>query len=368
MQTDNLNRLKVIGLKKNQRPAQVHARPAQPQSGANARRPKKKKGTVWLAVLIVVGLLSVVVFAGGTYVRDLLNLVDRTPMTGDPDLNESDLVEPGDTVNEPDSTDGIRQAESEQAEVQRIAIPQDKDVYNILLIGTDARPGESRGRSDAMIIASINNRTGKIHLTSLMRAMYVAIPGRGWSMLNHSYAWGGADLLLQTIEDNLRVRIDDHMVVNFAGFTQAIDAVGGVTIDLTSAEAKYLGLQAGANRMDGAMALRYARIRKIDSDFARTGRQRTVIEAVVKEARSLNAIQLTNLAETLLPLVSTNLSNTQMISLLTKMMSARNFPVDQLMLPLEEHREMIYVRKMEMYRFDFRETIETLHSFIYETK
>ncbi len=216
-----------------------------------------------------------------------------------------------------------------------------------------------------MIIMSINDRTGTIHLTSLMRAMYVAIPGRDWSMLNHSFAWGGPELLLQTIEDNLRVKIDDFMVIRFDGFTKAIDTVGGVTIDLTAAEARVLGRSAGTNRLNGTAALNYARIRKIDTDFERTGRQRKVIEALLTESRSLNPTQLTQLAETLLPLVSTNLSNAQLLSLVTKSMGARNYPVKQLMLPLKEHREMIYVRKMEMYRFDFDKTIQTLHDFIY---
>jgi LCP family protein required for cell wall assembly len=355
-------------MKKNQRPQPIESRPIQNGLADKGQKGKKKKGKIWLIVLIVVALLAVVGIAGGTYISELLNLIDRTQWTGDPNLDESDLIEPGDTVNEPDSSGGIDQAAKDYEAIKKIKIPSDKDVYNILLIGSDERPGESRGRSDAMIIASINNRTGNIHLTSLMRAMYVAIPGRGWSMLNHSYAWGGADLLLQTIEDNLRIKIDDYMVVNFSGFTKAIDAVGGVTITLTSAEAKYLGLSEGANRMNGATALNYARIRKIDSDFERTGRQRKVIEALIQETRSLNITQMTNLAEALLPLVRTNLSNTQLISLMTKMLSARNYPVDQLMLPLKEHREMIYVRKMEMYRFDFGKTIETLHTFIYGTR
>jgi anionic cell wall polymer biosynthesis LytR-Cps2A-Psr (LCP) family protein len=122
---------------------------------------------------------------------------------------------------------------------------------------------------------------------------------------------------------------------------------------------------AGNNTLDGAAALSYARIRKLDSDFKRTGRQREVIEALLQKSRSLNAIQLTGLAQDLLPLVSTNLSQGEMLQLVSDMLYARNFPVKQLMLPLEEHREMIYVRKMEMYRIDFTKTVQTLHSFIY---
>lgn len=347
-----------------------------PRTNAPASRRKRRKkplGKSVLIALIICGILVTVIGAGAVYVNQLLGLVDRTPVTGDPNIDETDLVEPDELVDEPDSSDAMSDAEKDYETIGKIAVPQDPDVYNILLIGTDQRPGESRGRSDAMIILSINQKTQTVHLTSLMRAMYVAIPGKDWSMLNHSYSWGGADLLLRTIEDNLRISIRDYMVINFSGFTDAINAVGGVTIQLSQAEADYLNknakpattLKAGSNRMDGRIALAYARIRKLDSDFHRTGRQRKVIEALIGQTRTLNALQLTDLAKSLLPLVSTNLSQAEMLTLLMDLMQARNYPVEQLMLPEEAHRERIYVRKMEMYRFDFQETVATLHSFIY---
>ena len=349
---------------------QSHYAPVQRQN-TPARR-KKPLGPAVIVSLVIVGILLVVAIAGGTYINHLLNLVDRNPVTGDPNLHESDLVDPYETFDEPDNSEAISDAVDEYKEVGKIDIPQSRDVYNILLIGADRRDGESRGRSDAMLILSINQKTETIHLTSLMRAMYVAIPGKDWSMLNHSYAWGGPDLLLKTIENNFRIKIDDYMIVDFSGFTKAIDRVGGISVKLSEAEANYLNKQfggsnfvAGSNALDGKSALAYARIRKLDSDFKRTGRQREVIEALLQKSRSLNAIQLTGLAKDLLPLVSTNLSQGEMLQLVSDMLYARNFPVKQLMLPLEEHREMIYVRKMEMYRIDFAKTVQTLHSFIY---
>lgn len=337
------------------------------------KRRKKPLGKSVLIALIVCGLLFIVVGAGAVYINQMLGLVDRTPVTGDPNLDATDLVEPDELVDEPDSSDAMSDAEKDYQSIGKVDVPQDPEVYNILLIGTDQRPGETRGRSDAMIILSINKKTQTVHLTSLMRAMYVAIPGKDWSMLNHAYSWGGADLLLRTIEDNLRISIRDYMVINFSGFTEAIDAVGGVTIQLSQAEADYLNknekpstaLKAGSNWMNGKIVLAYARIRKLDSDFHRTGRQRKVIESLISQTRTLNALQLTDLAKSLLPLVNTNLSQSEMLSLMMDLMQARDYPVEQLMLPEEAHRERIYVRKMEMYRFDFTETVHTLHSFIY---
>jgi LCP family protein required for cell wall assembly len=322
--------------------------------------------------MIVCGVLLLVSLGGYAYLSGLLDRVDRTPVTGNPSLQDEDLVHPDDQVDETDSADGIEGAAADYQAASLIAIPQDTAVRNILLIGTDMREGEKTGRSDAMIILSINARSKTIHLTSLMRAMYVAIPGKDWSMLNHAFAWGGSDLLLQTIENNLRIKIDDYLVINFAGFTEAIDQVGGVEIELTAKEATYLNSdlgttrwQAGLRRLDGAAALAYARIRKLDSDFVRTSRQRAVLESLLQQSRTLSPAQMNNLAESLLPLVRTNLTRNELLALVVDGLQARHYPVSQLMLPEAEYRERIYVRKMEMYRFDYQKTISRLHAFIY---
>lgn len=335
------------------------------------RKTKRPLGKAVIISLFVFVLLVVVGIAGAVYLNQLLNMVDRSPVTGNPDLHESDLVDPAELVDQTDSPGGQQNAADSYDKITNIDLLDDDQIYNILLIGSDMRDNESTGRSDAMIILSINKRTQQIHLTSLMRAMYVSIPGKGWSMLNHSFAWGGSDLLLETIANNLRIKIDDYMVVNFAGFTKVIDQVGGIDIELTDKEATYINNElqvskytAGMNLLKGEAALSYARIRKLDSDFKRTGRQRTVIESLLKKSRGLNPVQLTGLAETLLPLVKTNLSQSEMLALLVDTMEARNYPVSQLMLPLEDSRTMIYVRKMEMYQFDFSENIKALHDFI----
>lgn len=338
-------------------------------SGKSQKKKKKKAKTIVLSIVCAILVIGV---AGAAYVYQLLNLVDRTEQTGDPNLAESDIFNPDETVDQPDSSSAIKEVDEEFEEISKIEVPSNQSVYNILLVGTDRRPGEKNGRSDAMIILSINQKTKKIGLTSLMRAMYVSIPGKGWSMLNASYSWGGPSLLLKTIENNFRLKIDDYMVVDFSSFEAAVNQVGGVEIHLTSAEAKYLNntygagrFQAGTQTLNGDEALAYARIRKLDSDFERTGRQRNVIESLINKSRSLSLMELNGLAKKLLPLVNTNLSQVELLSLIANVFEARNYPVEQLMIPLEEHREMIYVRKMEMYRIDFKKTIETLHNFIY---
>ena len=332
----------------------------------------KSRRPVVIVLLVLVGILLLT--AGGTYayLRSLTDLVEPGEVTGNPSLQESDLIEPAETVDETDSTEAMGEAKNEQGEVEVIDLRNDPDVYNILLIGSDRRGTELNGRSDSMIIFSINKRTKKIHLVSLMRALYVNIPGREFGMLNASFSYGGSKLLRQTIEDNLRVRIDDYIMIDFSGFQAAIDKVGGIDISLTQKEVdfikKYYGteLQAGENHLDGRLALAYSRIRYIDSDYARTGRQRKVIELLLRKAMNSSIGEIDGLAREILPLVKTNLSGNELISLAISVIDYRNYEIKQLMLPVEGSFKTIYVRKMEMVQFDFNKNITALHSFIYD--
>jgi len=339
--------------------------PVKPQ-----RSPRNKIlliGSILLGVVIALGI------AAAIYTNSLVSLVKEPEFTGNTSIQESDLVEPGETVDAPDSSEEMKQAESEIEEVKKnIDIPQDKNVYNILLIGTDNRGNEVNGRSDAMIILSVNKKTKQISLVSLMRGLYVQIPGRGYGMLNASYSYGGPKLLLKTIEENLRVRIDDYVSINFGGFTKAIDTVGGVNINLTTAEVNYLtkyfpneGLKVGTNRLNGTLALAFARIRKIDSDFKRTGRQREVIEALIKKMTTLSISKLDSTARQLLPLVKTNKSGTALVGLAIDGLKYKNYPIKQMMLPIPDTHKMIVVRGTQMEWFDVTKNVEALHAQLY---
>ncbi len=336
----------------------------------NNKQPRSK----WLLFGgVTAGVILIVAVAISLYVNSLVNLVEEPEFTGNTSIQESDLIEPEETVDAPDSTEEMKQVESQIEEVrQKIAIPQDKNVYNILLIGTDNRGNEVNGRSDAMIILSVNKKTKQISLVSLMRGLYVQIPGRGYGMLNASYSYGGAKLLRQTIEDNLRVRIDDYVSINFGGFTKAIDLVGGVNISLTQAEVTHLtksypdaGLKVGTNRLNGTIALAFARIRKIDSDFKRTGRQREVIEALIKKMTTLSVSELDATARQLLPLVKTNLSGSALVKLAVDGLKYKNYPIKQLMLPIPDTHKMIVVRGTQMEWFDVEKNVNALHKQLY---
>jgi polyisoprenyl-teichoic acid--peptidoglycan teichoic acid transferase len=337
----------------------------------------------WVAG-IVGGTLLIAGFICFLYFGSLLNLINRSEITGNPSIAESDLVDPDDIVTPtismpatPFPTTSQTATETTQPTtvmtLSDLPIPTSSSVYNILLIGTDNRGNESNGRSDAMIILSINKKTHKIHLVSLMRGLYVYIEGHDYSMLNNAFSWGGPRRLLTTIEQNLRVKINDYIVMDFDTFSQAIDLVGGVDIDLTVKEVENLtpifpaaGLVEGSNHLSGELALAYARIRHIDSDYQRTGRQRAIINSLIHKITQMNLTDLDALARQLIPLLRTNLKSGTMISLLVGSLDYINYPVRQLMLPIRNSFETIVVRGIQMVQFDVNANIEELQRFLYE--
>ena len=203
-------------------------------------------------------------------------------------------------------------------------------VSNVLLIGTDSRDlSQERGRSDSMILASINKKTRELTLTSFLRDSYVYIDDEyGYGKLNAAYSYGGAGLLMDTIESNYGVRIDDYVLISFAACANVIDAVGGVKLDLTDEEAdavneilisevnELMGDDrnddlldcGGKQKLDGKQALSYSRIRYVgNADFERASRQRTVMTQVLKKA-AVNPVAMARIFVTALPELSTNLS------------------------------------------------------------
>lgn len=202
-------------------------------------------------------------------------------------------------------------------------------VKNVLVIGTDTRdPDEERGRSDSMILVSMNSRTHQIYMTSFMRDAYVDIPGQGSAKLNAAYSYGGPELLMDTIEENFDVHIDDYVMITFAACAAMIDAVGGVDLEISDREAEAVNeilisevneimgddreddlLSGGGKlKLDGKQALSYSRIRYVgNADFERTERQRTVMSQVMGKVKS-NPFRLFSVCMGALPKMTTNMS------------------------------------------------------------
>lgn len=196
-------------------------------------------------------------------------------------------------------------------------------LVNILLIGQDAREGESasQARSDSMILCTYNKNTRQLTMTSFLRDLYVPIPGHGSNRINAAYTFGGADLLRKTIDQNFNIAIDGCMEVDFSHFSDIIDSMGGVEIQLRQDEAEVINQQTGSSLtegthvLDGSQALTYSRIRSLDldGDFSRTSRQRKVINALTDSLRGSSIKELAPIISDILPMLTTDLSRGQLL-------------------------------------------------------
>lgn len=199
------------------------------------------------------------------------------------------------------------------------------DYRNIVLFGVDNTSGGYTGRSDNIIILSLNEKTNEVKMTSIYRDTYVKVDGHGYTKINHAYAYGGPELAMNTINKNLDLNIKEFVTINFKVVEDVVDAVGGVTIKLSAAEATQISGVSGAGTytLNGAQALEYGRIRKIDSDFQRTERMRTVISAVFSKVKNMSLTKLNKLVDKILPKVRTNIKTAEITEIMTKLPSIK---------------------------------------------
>lgn len=271
--------------------------------------PWARIGLISLCSFLSLVLLTLVI--GTVYVEYLLGLIRRPNIEGS--LPTTEYIEP--TL--PSDFTGVTISPTDVTEPPEFStVIAHEDLVHIMLVGQDRRPGENYlTRSDAMILCTINKQTKTITLTSFMRDLYVEIPGRDADKMNAAYQWGGMSLLRETMMENFGIPVDAFVEVDFSGFTQVVDILGGVDINLTQAEADYLNglhswnLKPGTNHLNGDQALQYSRIRAIGNDFGRTERQRNVINSIIAGCRGMNISQLNNLLTKILPLIATDIDN-----------------------------------------------------------
>ena len=196
-------------------------------------------------------------------------------------------------------------------------------IVNILLIGQDGREGEQSARSDSILLCTYHRKTGKVTMTSFLRDLYVPIPGHHDNRLNAAYAMGGADLLEETLRQNFDLHIDGNVEVDFSQFSQIIDLLGGVELELREDEARAINEEIGCSigpgrqTLNGEQTLAYARIRKLDldGDFSRTDRQRKVIAALLDQYRNIQWKDLLPLIDELLPMIRTDMNYGKLVLL-----------------------------------------------------
>lgn len=343
-----------------------------------AKKEKKKGGTTKKVLLIVLALLLASVLAGGLYVHSkYAQMYDDGEAEGDVEQVDQNL------------SDAMDSATAELEEKESIYYDGDvlasKDVFNVLLIGTDERTnGEysDNARGDSCILASINTsgEVPVISLVSLERGIGMPIPWGQYEgqydWLTHLFRYGGAKMMMAAVEDAFKVQVDYYARINFGGFEQVVNAVGGVTVYLDEAEARYFidghidyGAVVGPNRLDGRRALAYARLREIDSDWQRIQRQREVIFSVLDQCRELSLTELNELADVILPLIKTNIPESKMAELLLLLPQLPNAQTQQATVPQHgTYGGMTGLGGRSLFAVDFETNAKFLHEFLYGVK
>ena len=192
---------------------------------------------------------------------------------------------------------------------------------NIAIFGVDSRTDNyNKGnRSDCIIIASINNKTKEVKLISVYRDTFVDIEGHGLDKITHAYSYGEAPLAIKTLNRNLDLNIKEFVTVNFEAVKEIIDHIGGVSMNVTQEEVKFIpGIsKPGKYNLTGEQALAYSRIRyATGGDYKRTERMRDILTATMNKVKTFNVGQLNSLVNQLLPRVYTNMSASDIFSLL----------------------------------------------------
>lgn len=286
----------------------------------------------------------------------------------------------------------VAEADTVKAEGE---IFQDSSVYNILLIGTDDRTEKfsTDARGDTCILLSINKNTGKVTLASFERGTGVPVlwgPYEGqWDWLTHTFRYGGAQMMVEEIRDNYLVDVNRYIRINIRTLVKLIDAIGGVDIDLTEAEANHLDnpegtftegyakgigmedkeqfdLTAGVNHLNGVTAMVYARTRYIDDDWHRVQRQRKVIMAAAEKLSKLSASEMISTLDAVIPLVQTDLSETEVAELLTLAPVFMGAEIQQITIPADgTYGSMKGMDGRSMYAVDFNANAKILKEMLY---
>lgn len=252
------------------------------------------------------------------------------------------------------------------------ALRSEMNVTNILLLGIDGDGGSSQ-RSDTIMILTLDGRNNVIKMTSILRDTYVSIPGRdSKTRINHAYAYGGAALTMQTIESNFRIDIDRYIGIDMDGLSVVVESLGGVDIELSASEAKVINanvqnssLTEGKNHLNGAQATYYARIRKIDSDFGRTGRQRKLIKAMISSFKDLNVVAQYSLVSEVTPYLTTNYSKPELMMIAVKAMGMIGSETQEMSVPVDGSYQSKTISGMAVLVPDIDKNCREMHNFIF---
>lgn len=290
--------------------------------------------------------------------------------------------------NAGDKKDADTASSDDDASVDTSVITDNKNVTNILLVGTDSRQkGNKRARTDTMIILSIDKKNKKMTMTSVLRDTYVSIPGVGKNRLNSAFVYGGPNLLFKTFKTNFDISLNRYVQVDFFNFVKLVDVVGGVDLKLTPAEIKvmnktyipyinkYLNKSKSANlvkqnksgtyHLNGIQALAYSRVRYVGTDFARTERQRKVIGQIIKKTKGMSVSELNKLADVVLPMLSTNLTKGEVMSLIMNAKEYLNYKMVNGRMPIDGSYKYMKVRGASVLGVNFDKNKKYWYNLVY---
>lgn len=350
--------------------------------GKKAPAGAKKPSKAMIAAISVVLVLLLLVITGVIIGNHYLNKIDidtddpsaRTTLQVDPEVKkeENNLKT---NVPKKYTQDFLSADEAITKNIASGTVWYHKDVYNLLLIGSDTRNPQYYSRSDSMILISVNKQNQQIKMVSLLRAAYVSIAGHGNARLNAAYSYGGPQLLIDTIERNYKTHIDNYISVDFTAFQKIVDILGGIDMQLTEAEASALagsftqaGLTppdgAGKYHMDGATTLSYVRLRTIDSDRNRTQRQRNVLNEIIGKAKSMSVNQGLQLLNEILPLVRTDMSKSAIVSQATNGVRYLKWNITQDTIP-HTYPKLVNIDGTEVLLLNWNQTVSYIHKLLY---
>ena len=318
-----------------------------------SRRLEKKTSKKKLILISIMSALLIIMALGGVYVMRLSSKVERLK------INREEVKNTG---QEP--------------------IKEDKDVINIALLGSD-KSNSYETAADSIMILTINHVKGELKLSSIMRDTTLEAPGYGEQNINDTVIIGGPELLLKTLNTNFNLQIDKFVQVNLQSLPIIIDKLGGVEMEITDDEIRFINsyikdidnkngtstsqiTKSGLVNLNGTQATAYSRIRYTEGrDFKRTERQRDVIVALFDKFKNISIGEITGMVEELLPLVKTNLTNTEIISIGTKVLGGSNKTIQQARFPEDEDLTAGFEDGYYRMRINKEATTEKMHKFIY---
>ncbi|MEF9953270.1 MAG: LCP family protein [Clostridium sp.] len=266
----------------------------------------------------------------------------------------------------------------------------EKGIKNILLCGTDGRPGEKSSRADSMMLLTVDGNNQNLRVTSFARDTFVKTKSHGEIKLTETYAYGGINLLTETIEDNFKIDVQNYAVVDFYSFIDIIDNLGGISVDIKENEISELNKfipetyawskdpnkgelkkieSPGEQHINGYQALAYARIRKGESGGAieRDKRQREIIQGIIEGIKALPITKYPSLIDTLLPHVKTDMKPTEVLSVGTSVLKIGPDKITQMEFPIDNDKYSHGTRVNGKFVLKFKESsLDILHDFIFK--